>query len=200
MRKHPAAALLLSLPEDQRDKLAGWLLGGMPYHQARILVKKEFGVEVRSLSTFSSFWDEACVPYLLARRRQMLRAATARSGEALDDPGVFDEATIDALKQRAYELAESPESKASELRSVVLLLLKYQEQRMKSLRLELDREKYEFDAAQVCLDRHEELQAICEENPLDDRVRLQKIRLLLFGPPPNEKPLLESQNPESAAE
>ncbi len=193
MRKTPAAALLLNLPEEQRAKLANWLLGGMPYHLAKQLVSKEFGVEVRSLSTFSSFWEEACLPYVLERRRQMLKAAAARTGEALDNPDAFDDATVDALKQRAYELAEAPDSKAGELRAIVLLLLKYQEQKLKSQKMNLDREKWEFDAAQLCIEKRQELQKICETNPLDDYARLQEVRRLIFGNPPHEKPLLESQ-------
>jgi hypothetical protein len=187
MRKTPAAALLLNLPEEQRAKLADWLLNGMPYHQAKMLVAKEFGVEVRSLSTFSSFWQEACLPHLLMRRRQMLRSAAARTGEALDDPTGFDEATIDALKQKAYELAEAPEPKTNDLRTVMLLLVRYRDQQLKGERLAFDREKHEFDAAKKCMEKREELQKIHQENPLDDDVKLEKVRRLLFGIPPNER-------------
>ena len=84
MRKLRADAALLNLPEDQQAKLADWLLSGIPYHEARARVEKEFGVSPTRLVAFTSFWRRVCVPQLLQRRR---RAPTAASSGIPTAPG-----------------------------------------------------------------------------------------------------------------
>lgn len=75
-----AAAASLGLDQlnaHQAAKLAAWLLIGIPYDELKALVKKEFGISVKSPDSFRSFWRQVCMPKILARRRQAL--STARS-------------------------------------------------------------------------------------------------------------------------
>ncbi len=151
MSKPKSNAKLLNLPEEQQAKLADWLLGGMPYHEARVLTQKEFGVSA-SNSTFSDFFQQVCAPHLLARRRDLGSTAQARATEAKLNPGEFDAATMDALRQKAYELAEAPNANPKDVRAVMTLLLKAQDQEFKRDRLALDRDKYEMMVSEKLLD------------------------------------------------
>jgi hypothetical protein len=142
MRKTRSDAVLLNLPEEQQAKLAAWLLAGVPYHEAKVLAEKEFGVVVRSLDSFRSFWQQVCQPQILARRRRAVTTASERAEEAKSNPGQFDVATMDAIKQRAYELAESPESRPGDVKAILMLLLKARDQDRQERELDLALSKY----------------------------------------------------------
>ena len=137
MSKTRSDNVLLNLPEPQQCKLAEWLLNGMPYHEANVLVGKEFGVELRSLSAYSAFWREVCEPALLARRSRMVESADARAAEVDMKPGQFDKATLDAIRERAYSLAISPQSEAKDVKAVLMLLLKAKDQELQERRITL---------------------------------------------------------------
>ena len=143
MRKPNATAKLLNLPEEQQAQLAEWLLNGTPYHKARELVLAEFGVSV-SLSAFQSFWQEVCAPALLARRKRAVSMAGEVADEAQKQPGRFDAATVDAIKQKAFELAISPMSEPKDVKALFMLLQKGRDQDIKAQQLDLEKEKYEL--------------------------------------------------------
>jgi len=128
MKKPRSDAVLLNLPEEQQAELAQWLLTGMPYHEALVMVEKRFGVKLRSLDCFRKFWNEVCAPMLMVRRNRALGTAEQRAEAAAITPGQFDAATIDAIKQRAYELAESPEARPGDVKAILGLVLKARDQ------------------------------------------------------------------------
>lgn len=183
MRKTRSDAVLLNLPEEQQAKLAEWLLSGVPYHEAKVLAEKEFGIAVRSLSSFGEFWSAVCQPALLAKRRKLAGAAEARAEEAGRHPGAFDRATLDAITQRAYELAENSNSEAKDVKAVMMLLLKARDQEFREKKLAFDREKFEFDAARACLLKLPELRAVANDKGLSSAQKVEQIRLRLFGEP-----------------
>jgi hypothetical protein len=148
MRKTRSDAVLMNLPEEQQAKLADWLLSGVPYHEAKVLVEKEFGVTVRSLNTFGVFWREVCAPALLARRRRAVTTAEQRAEEADKTPGRFDQATLDAIKQRAFELSENPNSNPKDVKAVLMLVLKARDQDIKQQDIELRISKYRDQVAE----------------------------------------------------
>lgn len=180
MQKTRPDAVLLNLPEEQQAKLADWLLSGMPYHEAKLLVEKEFGVSV-SLAVFSHFWRDVCTPHLLAKRRRIMTSADARAEEAKNSPGQFDRATLDAISQKAYELAESPNSAPKDVKAVMMLLLKSADQRFKEEKLAFDKQKFQWDAAKACLALLPELKTISSDKTLNEAEKVEQIRLKLFG-------------------
>lgn len=131
MRKTRSDSKLLNLPEEQQAQLADWLLGGMPYHQARQVVAQPppdgFGLTV-SLNAFSGFWQSVCAPLLIARRHRAVTTAESVAEEASKTPGRFDAATIDALKQRAFELSIQPACDPRDVKSLFSLVLKARDQ------------------------------------------------------------------------
>jgi hypothetical protein len=181
MSKPRSDSILLNLPEEQQAKLADWLLGGVPYHEAKPLVEEEFGVSFKSLKPFEAFWKQVCAPLLLQRRRRMLPLAEARAKEALENPGQFDVATLDALKQKAYELAESPTATLKDVKAVLGLLLKARSEDRADRELTFEREKFEFDAAKSCLRALPDLKAISTSKTLSEPQKVEQIRLRLFG-------------------
>ena len=181
MKKPRANAILLNLPEEQQAKLAEWLLNGMPYHEAKVCVAKEFGVEVKSLDTFSQFWQHVCGPALLARRARAVQTAESVASEASRTPGRFDAATIDALKQKAFEQAMSPQSDPRAVKAIFSLVLKARDQDLSQQQLSLDREKFEFDAATKCLAQLPLLKTIAQNTKLTQAEKIDSIRQRLFG-------------------
>ena len=128
MRKTRSDSKLLNLPEEQQAQLAEWLLSGVPYHHAREMVSKEFGVVVLGLAAFSEFWQTVCAPALIARRQRAVTTAEEIATEAGATPGRFDASTIDALKQRAFELSISPGANPKDVKAIFALVLKARDQ------------------------------------------------------------------------
>jgi predicted methyltransferase len=151
MRKPNANAVLLNLPEEQQAKLADWLTSGMPYWKASELVQKEFGVKVLP-SAFTGFWSAVCSAALQAKRARAVNLSNDVAQMAERHPGQFDAATIDALKQKAFELAVSPTANPKDVKALLMLVLKARDQDLEKRKIDmlqekLDRAKREIDAA-----------------------------------------------------
>ncbi len=136
MRKTRSDSKLLHLPEDQQAKLADWLLAGMPYHVAQATVEKEFGFRV-SLGAFTKFWEAVCAGAYIAKRQRAIGLADEVAAEARQTPGEFDTATLDALRQRAFELASAPGASAKDVKGIFTLLLKSRDQQLEERRIVL---------------------------------------------------------------
>ena len=143
MRKPRSDSKLLNLPEEKQAQLAEWLLSGLPYHKAKELVEKQFEITT-SLAALSAFWDDVCTPALLARRQQAVTTADEIAGEARKKPGNFDEATIDAIRQKAFELSVSPQAAPGDVKSLFMLLLKSRDQELKSKDIEIKLRRLEI--------------------------------------------------------
>lgn len=189
MKKPQSTAKLLNLEEGQQAQIAEMLLDGMPYHKVREIIAKSppegFGVSV-ALSAFTQFWQEICVPLHLVRRQRAVSTAKEIAADARTRPGEFDTATIDALQTKALELALSPRANPKDVKALYMLVIKAKEQGLKAESLKLDREKFEFDAAEACLKKLPELKAIAGDSKLDQDAKLKQIRLKLFGVLPGE--------------
>ena len=129
MRKPRPDSKLLNLPEEQQARLAEWLMSGIPYHQVKDMVQKEFSVST-SLSALSLFYQEFVAVELVARRRRAVSTADEVAAEAEKTPGRFDAATIDALKQKAFELSISPGARPGDVKQLFSLVLKARDQQL----------------------------------------------------------------------
>ena len=141
MRKPRSDSKLDRLPEEQKAQLADWLLSGMPYHLVKDLVKKTFGVST-SIRALAVFYQDYCAAELLARRKRAVSTADEIAEEASRQPGRFDAATIDALKQKAFELAIAPGADPRAVKAVFSLVLKARDQDLEAQQIELDYEKF----------------------------------------------------------
>jgi len=186
MKKPRSDSKLLNLPEEQQAQLVEWLLSGLPYHKAKELIFKEWGI-ITSFAALSAFWTDVCTPALLARRQQAVSTADSVAADAAKMPGNFDAATIDAIKQKALELAISPQAHPRDIKSLFMLITKNRDQDLKADQLRLDRERFEFDAAKAALAALPDLRAIAADKSLNENDRIDSIRRRLFGQIPDEK-------------
>lgn len=174
--------ILLKMPEEQQSQLAEWLLDGMQYHQAReLLIKEPFNLRFSSLSVFKPFWNEVCVPALLARRARAVQTAEEVAAAAAAQPGKIDQATIAALKQKAFELAISPGQDPEAVKAVFSLVLKARDQDLDAQKLKLDWEKFSFDAAKRAMEEAAKIKTIAADSKLDSDGKIAAVRQLLFG-------------------
>lgn len=136
MKKTRSDAKLDHLPEEQKAQVIDWLLAGLPYHKVRELIREQFAVAT-SIGALSGFYQREAVPVLLARRRRAAGVADEIAAEARKAPGAFDEATIDALRQKVFELALAPGADAREIKALFSLVLKARDQDLEARRVAL---------------------------------------------------------------
>lgn len=179
MRK-PTSFLETKLTDLQQAQLADWLLSGVKYWEAIPLIEKEFGLKLSSTSAFRPFWEHVCVPQLIYRRQQSRATADAVGEEAKKYPGRFDEATIAALKQKAFDLSVSPNSNPKDVKAIFTLVLKSQDQATDAERLRLERDKFEFDAAKAAMAKLPTLRSIVASK-LSESEKVDQVRRALFG-------------------
>lgn len=180
MRKPRSDAKLMNLPEEQRSQLAEWLLQGRPFHVVLGMVKETFKVST-SLGALSHFYRVECTDALIARRRRAVRTAEEICDAVKKDPGRFDAATIDALKQQAFELAISPSADPRDVKALFSLVLKSRDQDVDEKELALARERFEFDAAKSALEHVAALKQIAGNKTLGEQEKLDAVRKRLFG-------------------
>lgn len=131
------------MTEDQQAQLTDWLLGNIPYHKAKALLKKEFQVET-SLAALSAFWDTVVSSALIARRQQAVTTADEIAEEAKKKPGQFDLATLDAIRQKALAISIDPRSAPGEVKSLFMLLIKARDQELKNKDIEIKLRRLEI--------------------------------------------------------
>jgi hypothetical protein len=141
--KKPKGKLFTELDEARQAQLADWLLSGVPYHQAQVLVQKEWGLHT-TLSALSGFWAEVCGPAMLARRSRAVGLANDLGAEAEARPGQFDRATVDAIKQKAFELAVSPQASPGDVKALFSLVLEAKDQELKAKDIDIKLRRLEL--------------------------------------------------------
>lgn len=141
MRKTRSDAVLKNLPPDQYEALVDWLLAGNPYRIVKKRLKEEFQVATSNAS-LSDFWAECCSAELLKRRQRAVSLADEVAEEAAARPGEFDAATIDALKQKAFELAVNPAADPRDIKGLFMLILKARAQTINEREIELAERKF----------------------------------------------------------
>jgi len=142
MRKARSDSKLKNLPPDQYEALVDWMLAGVPYRVIKKRLADEFKVVVRGNSALTDFWNDCCAAALLARRQRAIAMADEVAAEAEKRPGEFDAATIDALKQKAFELAVNPNADPRDVKGLFMLVLKARDQAINEREIELAEQKF----------------------------------------------------------
>jgi hypothetical protein len=143
VKKPRSDSILGNLPNPVHHELVQWLLGGMPYSVVKQRLRDEFQIEVKSDSTLSAFWEENCGAALILKRQKAVTLADEVAAEAEKQPGRFDAATIDALKQRAFALAVQPNSDPRDVKALFMLLVKVRAQELDEDKVLIERAKLE---------------------------------------------------------
>lgn len=140
-RKPRADAKLRNLPPDQKTKLVDWLVDlGMSYDDCVKRIEEEFGIQT-SRGAVSDFYAKEC----WALRFRKARGAADEIKELLNEqPGAFDEATLAAVAQKAFELSIAKDANPKDLVALVKILGGSAKLQLDREKLELEREKLEF--------------------------------------------------------
>lgn len=124
--------------------LCEWLLTpGQSYKKTRKLCEEEFGVSP-SDSQLSRFYQRYVAAELIRRRRLAVTVSSEIAAEVKRQPGAFDPATIDALQQKAFELASAPQVDPSDVKSIFALVLKARDQDMKQQEIGISMRRLEL--------------------------------------------------------
>jgi hypothetical protein len=141
MKKPRSDSKLDALDQDQQRQLCEWLLTpGLSYESIKSLVFEKFNTST-SGSALSSFYQSYVGSYVLERRRRAVGLAQEVGVELKRQPGQFSQATIDALEQKAFELAQNPMVDPKEVKAIFSLVLKARDQ-------SLQRDKFEIETCE----------------------------------------------------
>ena len=144
MRKPRSDSKLEALDVDQQRQLCEWLLTpGLSYERVKKLVLDEFNTSTTA-GSLSSFYQSYVAAYLIQRRAQSVGVAQEVGAEIRKTPGQFSEATIDALEQKAFELAQNPMVDPGEVKSIFTLLLKARDQSLKQKDIDIKLRRLEL--------------------------------------------------------
>jgi len=179
MSKTHSNAKLLNLPEDQQAQLADWALSGLPWYACLKLVKEQFGVTAGK-DAFYGFYAVVCQPALIRRRKRAVETSEQLAEEAEKNPGQFDAATIDAIKQKAFELSIAPGAKPGDVKALFALVLKSRDQDLSKESLAFERRKFMTDAVQIAKDKLPELNAI-NAGPQSNAEKIELLGQAMFG-------------------
>jgi hypothetical protein len=176
------------LTPEEREKLECWLFEERAsYQEVLERVKREFQVEA-SLTSLAMYYQRVA-----KERKELDIKNTVNYAKRINNLGDSNEsagASLDDLRYAGMKLAalrlvqvatESPE-KVKELTALARVIGKSYDTDLLIHRIELMREKWEWDASTACAMHKIELDKIESEKNVDEAVTLRKCREALFGP------------------
>jgi hypothetical protein len=164
-RKPRSDSKLMNLPDEQREELVSWLLRGMSYGKALVLLEKEpFYIET-SVRALSEFYSEYCTSALLERRQRAATLSKSVRSEAETSPEDFDKSTIALLERWCFEMASAPSIDPKDVKNLMGLLLKRRDQDKKSESLAFEKEKFRSSLMKKIELGLEELHTQIKDNP-----------------------------------
>lgn len=146
-RKPRADSRLGMLPEDARMRLLEWFTTpGMTISRIREEAERPYaagGLGVKtSTGALSTWWSQHGPEYLIARRSQARSLAADLAAEVQARPAQFEAATIDAISQQAFTIAQQPGVQAKDVKALFGLILKVRDQETKKQELALQEAKF----------------------------------------------------------
>jgi hypothetical protein len=144
MAKPKSTAKLLNLPDAQQLVIADWMFRGLGYEKIVGMVEQEFRIKT-SPQALSRFWNVVCEPIRLGRRARRVQASERVADEAKKQPGRWDEATIDLIKQKAFDVADDPNADPETVVDLVSLILKVRGQDQEDRKIELASGKLQLE-------------------------------------------------------
>ena len=151
---------VMRLPEEKIVRIAEDILAALPLRKVSEMCREELGIAGGiSEQVLSRFWSRFARWYLIARRRAASELASDVAAEAEREPGKFDAAMIDAIKQKAFELAISPTADPRDVKNVLMLVLKAGDQDIKKSELSLSERKFQRETCDLFLKWQEDQRA-----------------------------------------
>jgi hypothetical protein len=185
-RKPRSDNSLTTLNADQRERLTQWLFEeNVACKVAVQRCKQEFGIVV-SRKTLRKFYYQEQQNRALERIARCAKNANSVVKELTERPADTYRALIGMAGQIAFEKAfdAGGELDKRTICEFTRLLMEARKDDRECQRLALDREKWQFDAAEACQAELPELKAISGNPALSQKEKLRQIRLRLFGVAP----------------
>lgn len=182
-RKPRSDSRLDGLHEDDRMRLLEWFTTpGMSLVLIREQLAKPIdkgGLEVEtSTAALSNWWSKHGPEYLIMRRRQARSLAEDLADEASKSPAKFEVATIDALKQQAFTMAQQPGVSPKDIKALFSLVLKVRDQDAKKEELALATRRLALLERKAAL--ADEAQGIASDGKLSAQEKEARIKAV-FG-------------------
>lgn len=158
------------------------MLAGVPYRVIKARLLEKFSVTVKSDATLSDFWATCCSDVLLKRRLGAVSVAEDLATEAAKTPGRFDQATIQLLQQKAFELAANPLADPKDVKALFMLVLKARSQDLDQASLDLQRKRFQRETCELFVKWFEDKRAqeIAGAKDLSADERTQQLGQLIF--------------------
>ena len=177
---------LTTLSPSQRETLTRWLFDeNISYATVIKRCKKEFAIGVAKRTLLAFYYKEQ-QSRALQRIAQCTKSANKVVKELTDRPADTYRALIGMAGQIAFEKAFDSEKQLDRetICEFTKLLIAARKDDREAQRLSLEREKWEFDAAEACLEELPELKVIATNPALSQKEKLRQVRLRLFGVAP----------------
>ena len=163
MKKLRADSTFARLSEEQLAQVDDLLLSGSSYEDVRAFMA-ECGLTC-SQTSVADYYHTHILPRKWARQQRL-----ARELDAVDTTGL-DDATLDAVRARAMELAITPGAEVKHIKALYELVLKAQAQRLDERRVVmLEKKAAAADAAQAAM----------QDTALSEEERMDRVRRI-FG-------------------
>jgi hypothetical protein len=173
-------SILGGLAAEQQAKVKQWLFeDNLAFAAVAERCRSELGVEVSKTSVIRYYRREASVRRLEAgwHRRERSPDAAGNANEYYAElMAMAGEMALDSAR------GELDEEKRRAFVECTKLLISARREGNYARRVDLARERFEFDAATACIVRQLEIQAIVEDDTLTDEERVRSVREELFGP------------------
>ncbi len=173
---------LNGLTAEQQAKVKRWLFEeNVSFAGVAERCRAEFGVELSKTSVIRYYRREASVRRLeasLNHRRE------GRPDAAIGDANAYYGELMATAGEMALESARGDvdDAKRRAFVDCTKLLIAARREGNYARRVDLAREKFEFDAATACVMRQMEIQMVLEDDSLTDEERIRSVREELFGP------------------
>ena len=187
-RSNPKPSPLTALTDDQQQQLISWM-DSFPPSEVIERVRRDppdgFGIV-----TYDTSLRRFYARHKLASRGETISIAHEFNAQQFDEQPL-DDATASATRQLAFEIANSPKIGLKQFKPLSRWVLKHREleQRDREIqlvaqRLELDTERFRFNAARQALIHYAELAAIAKNHDKDNEDKIRAVADLLFQPAP----------------
>jgi hypothetical protein len=173
---------LSGLTAEQQAKVKQWLFEeNASFARVAERCRAEFGVELSKTSVIRYYRREASVRRL---EKSLNQRREGRPDAATGDANAYYGELMATAGEMALESArgEVDDAKRRAFVDCTKLLIAARREGNYARRVDLAREKFEFDAATACVMRQMEIQMVLENESLTDEERIRSVREELFGP------------------
>jgi hypothetical protein len=182
-KKHNGRSVIAALPAEARETLDVWLFDqNLSYAEIARRGLKNWNVTF-CRTTLRRYYHRGVQSRALERISRSARCANAVMKQFEDHPADTYQLVLKMAGQIAFEKAIESENGVDTrtLGELIKILITARKEDLGIKKLQLERDKWEFDAARACRQHMSEIQAITKDNYLDEDAQVLAIRRRLFG-------------------